>query len=158
MKSAVSFIKEWRIFMNIFFLLKPKAVVSYIYDDNSIRQGLEKLRAHKFTAIPVIKKDGTYVGTVSEGDFLWHIVDRNKYDGIKSEEDNMVSDLIKNDRNPPVKSNATMDELLLRVMRQNFVPVTDDRNIFIGIVTRTDVIKYYYDKEQNDKYKDITNV
>lgn len=144
--------------MNIFFLLKPKAVVSYIYDDNSIRQGLEKLRAHKFTAIPVIKKDGTYVGTVSEGDFLWHIVDRNKYDGIKSEEDNMVSDLIKNDRNPPVKSNATMDELLLRVMRQNFVPVTDDRNIFIGIVTRTDVIKYYYDKEQNDKYKDITNV
>lgn len=144
--------------MNIFFLLKPKAVVSYIYDDNSIRQGLEKLRAHKFTAIPVIKKDGTYVGTVSEGDFLWHIVDQNKYDGIKSEEDKMVSDLIKNDRNPPVKSNATMDELLLRVMRQNFVPVIDDRNIFIGIVTRTDVIKYYYDKEQNYKYKDITNV
>lgn len=144
--------------MNIFFLLKPKAVVSYIYDDNSIRQGLEKLRAHKFTAIPVIKKDGTYVGTVSEGDFLWHIVDQNKYDGIKSEEDKMVSDLMKNDRNPPVKSNATMDELLLRVMRQNFVPVIDDRNIFIGIVTRTDVIKYYYDKEQNDKYKDIINV
>lgn len=144
--------------MNIFFLLKPKALVSYIYDDNSIRQALEKLRAHKFTAIPVIKKDGTYVGTVSEGDFLWHIVDKNKYDGIKSEEEYLVSDLIKNDKNPPVKSDISMDELLLRVMRQNFVPVIDDRNIFIGIVTRTDVIKYYYDKEQNDKFRDITNV
>lgn len=144
--------------MNIFFLLKPKSLVSYIYDDNSIRQGLEKMRAHNFSAIPVIRKDGTYVGTVSEGDFLWHIVDKNKYDGIKSEEEYLVSDLIKIDKNPPVKSNTTMEELLLRVMRQNFVPVIDDRNIFIGIVTRTDVIKYYYDKEKNDMYKNITNV
>lgn len=135
--------------MNIFFLLKPKALVSYIYDDNTIRQGLEKLRAHKFTAIPVIKKDGTYVGTVSEGDFLWHIIDGNRYDGIKSEEEYLVSDLIKNDKNPPVKSNASMDELLIKVMRQNFVPVIDDRNMFIGIVTRTEVIKYYYEKGEN---------
>ena len=144
--------------MNIFFLLKPKALVSYIYEYYSIRLVVENLRAHKFSAKSVIKKDGTYVVTFSEGDFLWHIVDKNKYDGIKSEEEYLVSDLIKNDKNPPVKSDISMDELLLRVMRQNFVPVIDDRNIFIGIVTRTDVIKYYYDKEQNDKYKDITNV
>ena len=47
----------------------------------------------------------------------------------------------------PVKIDETMDELLLRVMDQNFVPVVDDRMRFMGIITRKDIIKYYYDKK-----------
>ena len=61
--------------MNIIFLLRPKATVAFLYDDSTIRQGLEKMRAHGYTAIPVITREGRYIGTVSEGDFLWHMVD-----------------------------------------------------------------------------------
>ena len=61
--------------MNVLMLLKPKNTVKYIYDTNTLRQGLEKMRAHSYTAIPVISEDGKYVGTVSEGDFLYYIVD-----------------------------------------------------------------------------------
>ena len=61
--------------MNVISLLTPKAQVAYIYDDCTIRQGLEKLRAHGYTAVPVLARDGRYVGTVSEGDFLWNILD-----------------------------------------------------------------------------------
>ena len=60
--------------MNVIMLLKPKDTVQYIYEDNTLRQGLEKMRAHSYTAIPVISEDGTYVGTVSEGDFLYYIL------------------------------------------------------------------------------------
>ena len=65
--------------MNVIMLLKHKDSLKYIYEDNTLRQGLEKMRAHSYTAIPVITRDGKYVGTVSEGDFLWHIIDRKNF-------------------------------------------------------------------------------
>lgn len=135
--------------MNLFYLLKPKSTVAYLYKTNTIRQGLEKMRIHGYSAIPVIDDSGEYIGTVSEGDFLWHILKYKKED-IKSQEQYSILDIVNEERNLPVKINVTMDELLLRVMDQNFVPVIDDRNIFIGIITRKDIIKYFYDKSKKD--------
>lgn len=136
--------------MNLFYLLKPKSTVAYLCKSNTIRQGLEKMRNHGYTAIPVIDDDGKYIGTVSEGDFLWHIL-RYKKEDIKSQEEFGILDIVNEERNLPVKTNVTMDDLLLRVMEQNFVPVIDDRNIFIGIITRKDIIKYFYDKSQKEQ-------
>ncbi len=136
--------------MNLFFLLKPKSTVAYLYKTNTIRQGLEKMRVHGYTAIPVIGDDGEYIGTVSEGDFLWNMLKYKKND-IKSQEQFNIIDIVNEERNLPVKTDVTMDELLLRVMDQNFVPVVDDRNVFIGIITRKDIIKYFYDKENLNK-------
>ena len=36
----------------------------------------------------------------------------------------------------------TMEDLLKRASKQNFIPVVDDKNTFIGIVTRRSIIKY----------------
>lgn len=132
--------------MNILFLLKPKAEIAYIYDHSTLRQGLEKMKFHGYTALPVISDSGLYVGTVSEGDFLWHIIESGK-GAMQKQEEYTVSEIIRKGWNPAVKVTATMDELLLRVMDQNFVPVTDDRGTFIGIITRRDIIKYFYDKD-----------
>ena len=60
--------------MNIAYFLLPKSRVAYLYDDYTFRQGLEKMRHHGYTAIPVITRDGRYAGTVSEGDFLWQLL------------------------------------------------------------------------------------
>lgn len=134
--------------MNILLLLRPKSTVAYIYEDSTLRQGLEKLRAHYYTAIPVVARTGEYIGTVNEGDFLWHMVDNDSFE-MKEQEDYKVSDILRENWNPPVKVSATMDDLLLKVMDQNFVPVIDDRNLFMGIVTRRDVLKYFYMKDQD---------
>ncbi len=131
--------------MNVIMLLKPKETVKYIYDKNTLRQGLEKMRAHGYTAIPVISEDGKYMGTVSEGDFLYYIVDMDTK-GMKSQEKYYVRDIMRKDFNPAVKINVTMDKLLQRAMNQNFIPVTDDRGTFIGIVTRQDIIKHFINK------------
>ena len=134
--------------MNVLNLLKPKETVKYIYASNTLRQGLEKMKAHGYTAIPVITRDdGKYVGTVSEGDFLYFIID-NKSEGMKGQERFCVSDILRSDFNPAVRIDVTMDELLKRSMQQNFIPVTDDYNTFIGIVTRRDIIKYFIDKSK----------
>ena len=60
--------------MNIAYFLLPKGRVAYLYDDYTFRQGLEKMRHHGYTAIPVISRNGQYIGTVSEGDFLWRLL------------------------------------------------------------------------------------
>ena len=134
--------------MNIIFLIKPKCDTAYLYTDDSVRQGLEKMYYHKYTAIPVIDHDGIYRGTITEGDFLWNVLGKNPVNAalqqdIRSLEHQSVSDLLRPDFNPPVKVSATMDDLLQRVMDQNLVPVIDDRNVFVGIITRKDVIGYF---------------
>lgn len=85
-------------------------------------------------------RDGTYVGSVSEGDFLWHILEYRNND-LRVQENYQVSDILRKDFNPAVKIDVSMDELLERSMNQNFIPVVDDRNFFIGIVTRQDIIR-----------------
>ncbi|MGN0441662.1 MAG: CBS domain-containing protein [Acutalibacteraceae bacterium] len=135
--------------MNIIMLLKPKCDVAYIYETNSIRQGLEKMRYHGYTAIPVIAKNGEYVGTVNEGDFLWHILDSNDC-SLKKQENYTVKDILRKGWNPPVTITTPIETLLLRVMDQNFVPVIDDRGVFMGIITRSDIIKYYYNQKSID--------
>lgn len=45
-----------------------------------------------------------------------------------------------------------MEELINRAMNQNFVPVVDDQDKFIGIITRKDIIQYFYNK-LNEKEK-----
>lgn len=136
--------------MNIVMLLRPKSEVAYIYNDNTIRQGLEKMHTHGYTAIPVIDRDGGYVGTVSEGDFLWHMLARGTAD-MHDQEAYRITDIMRSGFNMPVKIDETMDELLLRVMDQNFVPVVDDRGSFMGIITRKDVIKYFHDQREKEK-------
>ena len=49
--------------MNILFFLTPKSEVAYVYDTDTVRQVLEKMENHRYSAIPVIsKEDGSYIG------------------------------------------------------------------------------------------------
>ena len=126
--------------MNIPLLLKPKGTISYIYEDSTVRQGTEKMKFHGYAALPVIDAEGKYTGTVTEGDFLWHFF------GVKNgelpDEKYTIKDIMKK-RNTPVNINAPVNQLLDLVLDQNFVPVTDDRGVFIGIVTRRDIINAF---------------
>lgn len=138
--------------MNIALLLKPKMSVAYLSADNSIRQGLEKMRHHGYTEIPVISPEGIYLGTLSVGDFLWHIYDSGQLDKKEIEEVTLDT-LIDKKRNPPVRIDATMQELLEHVLDQNFVPVVDDRGGFMGLVTRHDVMKSFLDTNNTNSVK-----
>lgn len=134
--------------MNIAFFLVPKSDVAFLYDDHTLRQGLEKMKHHGYTAIPVINREGKYLNTISEGDFLWYILKDDMEEDIyqqpmQSLESSCISDLIHEDKNPPVPITASPERLLTRALEQNFIPVIDDSGSFIGIVTRRDVLKYF---------------
>lgn len=127
--------------MNILFFLTPKSEVQYIYNDDTLRQVLEKMEYHRYSAIPMITKQGKYVGTITDGDLLWAIKDRYSLN-VKEAEDIPITSIERNRDNEPVHADSNMEDLLNKVMVQNFVPVLDDNNIFIGIITRRDVMNY----------------
>ena len=125
---------------NILTLLTPKAKLAYLDDSMSVRQALEKMKAHGFSSIPLIKEDtGEYLGSISEGDLLWFITSMPTYD-LRECESVPVSSLLRRDYIPAVKVDTKIDDLLKMVMGQNFVPIIDDRGILMGIVTRRSVI------------------
>ena len=132
--------------MNIAYFLKPKGEVAYLTETNTVRQGLEKLHHHGYAAIPVLSEDGRYVGTVSEGDFLWYIIKGENGEvqqvEIADEEKRTVKEIIRTNRNTPVRATQSMEALLEKALDQNFVPVIDDRGYFMGIITRQDIIRY----------------
>ena len=127
--------------MNVLFFLKPKGELAYLYEDHTLRQGIEKLERSGFTAIPVISRSGEYIGTITEGDLLWGI--KNQYNlNLKAAENIPVSVIHRRMDYQPVSSGSRMEDLIKRALDQNFVPVVDDRGLFIGIITRKDIIKY----------------
>ncbi len=133
--------------MNVAYFLIPRSEAGCICDEFTLRQGLEKLRRSGYTALPVVTKENKYVGTVSEGDFLWYLIDEKdghpQRKSMRDLERAAVRDVLRFDRNPPVRITADVQELLGRAMHQNFIPVVDDLGSFIGIVTRKDIIRYF---------------
>lgn len=128
--------------MNILFFLTPKSEVAYIYDEESLRQALEKMEYHKYSAVPIISRQGRYVGTLTEGDLLWYIKNQLSLN-LKEAQRIPVTAVPRRSDNFPVNADSKMEDLLDKAMMQNFVPVLDDDKSFIGIVTRKDIMKYF---------------
>ena len=57
--------------MNIAFFLTPKADVAWVPSTSTMRQAIERMEYHRYTAIPVLAPDGSYDSTLTEGDILW---------------------------------------------------------------------------------------
>lgn len=126
-------------YMNILFFLTPKSDVAFIYDHESLRQALEKMEYHKYSALPMISRQGKYIGTITEGDMLWGI--KNQYNlNLKEAESVPVTSIPRRLDNRPMSADAAMEDLIDKALNQNFVPVVDDQKNFIGIITRKDII------------------
>lgn len=134
--------------MNILFYLVPKSEVMFLFEDYSLRQALEKMEYHKYSAVPMITRGGNYVGTLTEGDILWELK-RRELSSLHEAEDISIKSIKRKRDNQPVNVNCNIEDLVMTSMNQNFVPVIDDNGIFIGIVTRKSIIEYCY-----NQYKD----
>lgn len=127
--------------MNILFFLTPKSDVAYIEADCTLRQALEKMEYHRYTALPVLDAEGKYTGTLTEGDLLRTIC--AKYDlSLHAAEKIPLKDVPRRWTFMPVNINCEIEDLYRTAMRQNFVPVVDDKGIFIGIITRKTIMQH----------------
>ena len=131
--------------MNIMFFLKPKSEVAHIYDDDTVRQVLERMEYHRYSCIPMLNRQGKYVGSITEGDLLWWLKGNHNLN-LKLAEMVSIQEVGRRLDYKPVRAEAKMEDLMEKAMEQNFVPVVDDQGNFSGIITRKDIIGYFYDK------------
>ena len=130
---------------NILFFLTPKAMCAFVYDDFTIRQALEKMESAGYAALPILNKHGEYRGTLTEGDLLWALKNMCYMDMRQAEAHRIMSIAHRKD-NVPVRVTTDMQELVERARSQNFVPVVDDKDTFIGIIPRSVIIKYCHEQ------------
>lgn len=127
---------------NVAFFLVPKKEVVYLPINCTMRQAMEKMEHRGFTAVPVIDEENKYIGTLTEGDLLWMFKDNPALD-LKGAEKIALKDIPRRIDNQPVRIYASIEDLLSLVIDQNFVPVIDDHDVFIGIVRRREVLEHY---------------
>lgn len=136
--------------MNIAFFLTPKSDVICENMNSTMRQAMERMEYHSYTAIPLIDEKGHYVGTLTEGDLLWML--KNNPDlSFKNSNKIRIADIPMRMINKPVSINSDIENLISLAVNQNFVPVVDDEGIFIGIIKRSDIINYCYKKFMIEK-------
>ena len=126
--------------MNILLFLTPKQEVTLLYEDYTIGQALRSMEIGRHHAVPIIRRSGEYLGTITEGDLLWYL----QRSGLTfAEAEKMPLSLVPHRRdNKPLLASTDLTELLDNSMVQNFAPVVDDRGMFIGIITRKRVLSH----------------
>lgn len=127
--------------MNIAFFLTPKKDVVYQYINSTMRQAIERMEYHRYSAIPIIDEKGCYVCTLTEGDLLRKLKDTK---GLRFEDTCkiLLSEIQMQVINKPVRIDCNIEDLFSAAINQNFIPVIDDDNRFIGIIKRSDIINY----------------
>ncbi len=133
--------------MNILFFLTPKIEVAYLEDDFTLRQALEKMEYHRYSSIPILNKCGEYLGTITEGDLLWCIKNQSNLN-IQAAENIPLLQISRKKDFKCVNVDTNMHDLVHAALTQNFVPVIDGKNSFIGIVKRNSVIEYLYNLQK----------
>ncbi|SCJ90329.1 putative manganese-dependent inorganic pyrophosphatase [uncultured Clostridium sp.] len=136
--------------MNIAFLLTPKNEVIYEYLDATMRQVMERMDHHGYTAIPLIDRSGKYVGTLTEGDLLRKLKSTPDLN-FKNTGTIKINEIPRRKKHKSVSINADVESIINLATTQNFVPVIDDNGIFIGIIKRSDIINYCYNIIRKEK-------
>lgn len=140
--------------MNIAFFLTPKNEVVCENQEATMRQVMEKMEHHGYAAIPLINKEGKYVGTLTEGDLLWKLKNTPELN-FKNTESVKVKDISRRVNHKSVSITSNIESLISLAINQNFVPVTDDNGIFIGIIKRSDIINYCFNEMEKRKALEI---
>jgi CBS domain-containing protein len=131
--------------MKIAFFLTPKADVAWVRTTSTVRQAIEKMEHYRYTAVPLLTPEGRYAGALTEGDLLWFMKQHPRV-SFEDTEHLPLAEVTLRVALRPVHIDADIEELFALALDQNFVPVVDDREVFIGIVRRRSILAYFQDK------------
>ncbi|NLZ38583.1 MAG: CBS domain-containing protein [Firmicutes bacterium] len=138
--------------MNIAFFLLPKNEVIYLPISCTMRQAIEKMEYHRYSAVPLVDEAGRYAGTLTEGDLLWKMKNTPGLT-FANTENILIRDIPRRVVNKPVRIRAKIESLFNLAATQNFVPVVDDNDIFIGIIRRSEILNYFIQRYKHSKFQ-----
>lgn len=147
--------------MNIAFFLTPKRSIEYVTVDINMAEVLDKMESNTYTALPLLDNEGRYVGVITEGDLLWKL---KHTPGLRIEDTDsiLIGDVHRHTKSKTVSIDSNIDDLISLAKSQNFVPVVDDEDTFIGIIKRSDIINYcaskmFECKSEKSRFKSLVS-
>jgi len=126
--------------MNVAQMMTPKVSTVFMRENNTVRQGMELCKRHRYTTVPVLDENERYIGCVTEGDLLRHIMEVGSVD-LRAHEEYTIGSIIRREFYPALRIDATREEIIAALIDQNFVPIVDDRGALCGIITRRSLIE-----------------
>ena len=96
--------------MNLLFFLTPKATCCYLYADYTLRQATERMEHSGYSALPILTREGTYCGTLTEGDLLWATKKLCCMD-FRDTEEHSIMEIAHRRDNLPVSVSTDMQDL-----------------------------------------------
>jgi CBS domain-containing protein len=131
--------------MKIAFFLTPKADVAWVKTTSTVRQAIERMEHYRYTAVPLLTPEGQYAGTLTEGDLLTYM--KSAPHLCFADTERVPLTMVTRRLNVrAIHIDADIEELFTLALDQNFVPVVDDREIFIGIVRRRSILVHFHDE------------
>lgn len=132
--------------------------------DTLVSEVAEILHKYHFTGVPVVNEDGRVIGTISERDFITadshlylptyiHMLSNMDYvqgggknlPHVVEQVVNAKAKDIMNQNIPFARPETTIEEVarMFAEQRVNPVPVTDSTNKLLGVISRSDLIKFF---------------
>lgn len=150
--------------------IMTKDVVT-VYETNTVEEVARIFIEKKISGVPVVDSQNKLVGIISEGDLIFQQKKLNPpvflsfFDGVIQIGKNAFFDEIKKISAFLIKDLMTKEDLivakqdmkasdvasLLVENKVNRIPIVDDENKVVGIVTRYDLIKANYEKGKKEK-------
>lgn len=127
--------------MQVAFFLTPKSETAYLLDTFTLRQALEKMEYHHYSAMPVVNADGRYQYALFLEDCV-RVFKANNLMTFTDTEKISLSEVVRYNFIDSVNISATLTDLIDKAVEHNFIPVVDDQGIYIGLVRRSTVINY----------------
>ena len=97
---------------------------------------------HGYTAVPVLNDQEQYIGSVTEGDFLRHLLVCQTTD-LKVQEGYRLGSIVRRDFCPALQIDADSEQVVTSLLNQNSVPIVDGWNALCGILTGKRLIEFW---------------
>ena len=133
--------------MNLALFITPKTAVAWMPASLTVRDAIDRMQEHGFSAVPVLDDDGVYLGTLTEGDLLRAVMRTGGFSIAAPDgglDELVVEDVELRHDNRAVLVVADISAVVEVAVDQNFVPVIDSRGVLMGIVTRKAILEHLW--------------
>lgn len=132
--------KEFEVFLTEYtdHFLVPAKDLAIVVGTHNMDHVLLLMMSNGYSRIPVIDKEKRYLGTVSISDIMNYQSENELTDDALGKTDVAlaVSDIIET-----ISPNASLTEIMHKLVDNSFLPVLDEETQFLGIVTRRSILK-----------------
>lgn len=119
--------------------LIPADKVANVFESNPLDHAFLVLTKVRYSKIPVLDNEQHFKGLISLAMITDSMLGLNGIDSTKLNKQK-VAEVMRSDV-PTVTNTESVEELLHLLVDQSFLVVTDQQNVFQGIITRREIMK-----------------